>query len=402
MTVNRKICGLTLFFLLIAAAPVMAGGLYLHEYGTPSTGTASAGSGAWANDASTAFHNPAGMTHIDGNQLMAGFMALYSSVEFDPDPATPNSGGGGSDAGGFLPAGSASYVHSYSDDLKLGFSLASLSGAALDYSDDWTGRYQCQNVDIVTMFFTPSIGYRVNDWLSVGAGVALVYGKLEMDIAVPAPGPVSDGGATIDGDDTEFTFNLSALIDLSENTRLGIMYWYETEFDFSGDLKLDRPGLTVGSSTELVLPQTVRASIYHKLNNKFALVGSVAWEDWSELDYVNISANGRTAPLPKNWEDTWHFSAGIHYQLSDTWLLQCGMAYDTSPVGRSDRTADMPIDRQIRYATGFLHEWSKKLTIGAQLEYIDLGDADIKSDNLIGKYDENDLIVASLTLNWKW
>ena len=379
----------------------MAGGLYLHEFATPSTGTASAGSHAWANDASIAFHNPAGMTRIDGNQFMVGTMALLTTVEFEPDASTPNSGGGGGDAGGFIPAGGAYFVHSFSDDLKLGVSLASLSGAALDYDNTWTGRYQAQEVDILTLYFTPTIGYKVNDRLSVGAGVSVIYAELELDVAVPVPG-FPDGRVTLDGDETEFSFNLSALIELSKNTRLGFVYWYETEFDFSGDLTFSKLGLQVGTDTELVLPQKVEASIYHELNEKIALMGSVGWENWSKLENVNVSVRKGTAQLPKNWEDTWHFSGGIHYRLSPPWLLQCGIAYDESPVSSGDRTADMPVDRQLRYAVGVLHNWSEKLTVGTQLEYIDAGSANINSSNLIGEYDKNNLIVASISFNWKW
>ena len=69
-----------------------AGGLYLSEFGTPSMGTAGAGSNAIANDASTAFHNPAGMTRIQGSEAMATAGFLYADVRFDPDPDTPVDG----------------------------------------------------------------------------------------------------------------------------------------------------------------------------------------------------------------------------------------------------------------------------------------------------------------------
>ncbi|MFA9563662.1 MAG: hypothetical protein ACERLM_03000, partial [Acidimicrobiales bacterium] len=42
----------------------------------------------------------------------------------------------------------------------------------------------------------------------------------------------------------------------------------------------------------------------------------------------------------------------VHFRPVEKWLLQLGFSYDTSPVDSDDRTPDMPIDRQIRYATG--------------------------------------------------
>ena len=63
-----------------------AGGLYLQEFATPSMGVASSGAEAVASDASTALHNPAGMTRIKGKELMVGAGLGYSKIEFDPAP----------------------------------------------------------------------------------------------------------------------------------------------------------------------------------------------------------------------------------------------------------------------------------------------------------------------------
>ena len=51
-------------------------GLILYEINSPLTGTASAGWAALAEDASTAFTNPAGMTRLDRSQLLVGAQPL--------------------------------------------------------------------------------------------------------------------------------------------------------------------------------------------------------------------------------------------------------------------------------------------------------------------------------------
>ena len=56
-------------FIFSTFTTVKAGGLYLNEFGTSVMGTAGAGSAAYANDASTAWHNPAGMTRLEGREL---------------------------------------------------------------------------------------------------------------------------------------------------------------------------------------------------------------------------------------------------------------------------------------------------------------------------------------------
>ena len=84
-------------------SPAGAGGLYLNEFATPSMGTAGAGQEAYAGDASTsfAFHNPAGMTRLDGHQVSLGAGVLMGDTEFDTDADTPFAGGNGGDQAGW-------------------------------------------------------------------------------------------------------------------------------------------------------------------------------------------------------------------------------------------------------------------------------------------------------------
>jgi long-chain fatty acid transport protein len=62
--------------LALSASSAMAAGIWLSENGTAGMGTATAGRVALANDASTAFNNPAGMTRLDRSQLQIGLVGL--------------------------------------------------------------------------------------------------------------------------------------------------------------------------------------------------------------------------------------------------------------------------------------------------------------------------------------
>lgn len=378
--------------------PAIAGGLYIQEFATPSSGTADAGAEAWANDASTAIHNPAGMTLLEGNQFMAGIGVSSTTVEFEASANTPVAGDNGGNAGGTLPLGSFSYVHSFSKDFKLGISSYAPAAAVVDYGLTWAGRKQCTETSILMLKLDTTLAYRVNEWLSIGGGPSFIYSELELKTEAVLPG----SQVAIDGNETDVSFSLGLTAELSKNTRLGLVYWYGVEIDYSGDLTRNPLNITVAADTNIVYPQSIRTGIYHKVNDKLAMVGTIGWENWRKLENVNLTVGVGTVPVPKNWEDTWHFSAGLHYRISDPWLLQCGIAYDTSPVDSVNRTADMAVDRQIRYAVGALYEWSEKLSIGGQFKYMDLGDARIDSSTLIGEYDKNHAMVASLSFNWKW
>jgi len=388
--------------LLMIPAVSSAGGLYINEFGTPSMGVAGAGANAVASDASTSFHNAAGMTRIKGHELMGTAGVLNATVKFDPDADTPIPGGDGGDAGGPAPIIGGFYVHSLSDKWKLGANLITITGAVLDYDDDWTGRYLNTEVTLLTMTFYPSIAYRVNNWLSLGGGPQIMYADLKMKAKVPLPGPGGDGEVKIDGDDIAFGFGLGALFEVSEHTRFGVIYQSEIEPEFDGDVKLSPPGLSVDTDTEITLARFIKVSGYHELNDRWALLGTIDWENWSKFENVNISTDSGSKNIPRNWDDTWKFAAGVHFRPVDKWLLQLGFSYDTSPVDSDDRTPDMPIDRQIRYATGVQYQWSDRLSTGAQFVYADYGKAKIDNDLLKGDYKRNDILFFAMNANWKF
>jgi long-chain fatty acid transport protein len=224
----------------------------------------------------------------------------------------------------------------------------------------------------------------------------------ELELKAKGPPPNGNGKVKIDGNDVAFGFGLGALVELSEHTRFGVVYQSEIEPEFDGDVKFSQSGLKAGTDTKITLAQFIKVSGYHELNDQWALLGTVGWEDWSAFKDVNISTGRGSQDIPRNWKDTWKFAAGVHFRPVDKWLLQLGFSYDTSPVDSEDRTPDMPMDRQIRYATGVQYQWSDRLSSGAQFVYADYGKAKIDNDLLKGDYKRNDLFFFAMNANWKF
>jgi long-chain fatty acid transport protein len=151
---------------------------------------------------------------------------------------------------------------------------------------------------------------------------------------------------------------------------------------------------------ELTIPQAVMFSVYHQLSEQWAVMGNIGWQEQSEFGKTNVSLASevsRSLTADRNFHDTWHYALGAQYRFAPEWLLSVGIAYDESPVDDKDRTPDMPLDRQIRYATGLQYDLSEDLTIGAAYTFLDTGDAKIQingADNplrgeLIGDYSSN-------------
>jgi long-chain fatty acid transport protein len=313
------------------SAPVLAGGLYIWEFGHPAQGASGAGVGALAQDASTAFLNPAGIVELDDSNVMVTGIIIDTSIKLSQDAASsatipsvadaagnrPASNGG--DAGGTIPGAAFFYARPVNDKWGWGVSMVSISGALMEYEEpkDFAGRYWATRVDLLTINMTPSLSYRVNDHLSLGLGVPITFGSLEMDIAIPGPlAGTPEGLALIkDGTDISATVLLSALWQATPKLRMGAMYLGENEIEFDSDLELQFPmgggPEDIAADVSFTYPQTIRTWGAYEVNDRVTLLGTVAWEDWSAYDNVFISTPAGQGALPRNWDDTWHFAAGL-------------------------------------------------------------------------------------------
>ncbi len=236
----------------------------------------------------------------------------------------------------------------------------------------------------------------------------VMYADLTYELAGP-PINAPTGGTgrvKVDGDDFAFGFNFGALFEVSPRTRVGVIYVSKVEPEFSGDLKIRTgigPSFATSSDLEFTFPQLVRVGAYHELNDQWALLGTIGWEDWSNFDELLVSTEKGSAAISTEWRDTYHFSGGVHYRPTEDWLLQAGITYDTSPVSSGDRTADMPIDRQIRVAFGTQYQLNERVRVGGAFEYIDLGDAKINDPNLLeGKYKTNRIFMVAVNLGYQF
>ena len=330
-------------FLLVPAA--WGGGLWLYEGGTPDLGTAGAGRAALAADASTASANPAGMTRLDRSQMLSAVQGLYVNSKFD----TQSSGFGGDDggnAGGFVPSGGLHYVHRVTDDFRLGISAGSYFGLGVDYGDDWAGRYYTTEAEMLTFGVNPGAGYRVNKWFSVGAGFSVLYATLDQKVAinnsaVPGQAGLSDGKLEIDSDDVGYGFNLGVLVSPWSRTRFGLTYRSEVDLEFEDAASLKNIGPVLqgllnasgisGSKVEIdmTIPQALMLSGYHQLTPRWAIMGNIGWQQWSEFgkqDLTLRSTDETKFTKDLDYDDTWHFALGAQYRFADSWLWSVGAA----------------------------------------------------------------------------
>ena len=402
----------------LGSGTAWAGGVWVYETATPDLGTASAGRAALAEDASTTFGNPAGMTRLGGVNLLFGLQPTIITTEFDTGTGTTTSGGNGGNAGGFLPAGGIYGSYSILPELKVGCALNSYIGGALNYETTWVGRYYATESTLLTFNLNPVIAYRVLPWLSLGGGFSVQWAKIKQELAVNnVADQLPDGQMKYSDNNFGFGGNIGALFEIDERTRVGVTYRSQVDHSFNDvpsfgqlgpgtEAALRRAGV-IGHSLgiDMTIPQEVMLSAYRELTDDLAVMANFNWQNWGQFGEVGISLNSvppRSLKADANFQDTYQGAVGAHYRLGKPTVLSLGLAYDSAAVDKAHRSPLLPVDEQFRVGVGVQYAVTEDYTLGAAYEYASLGSAPINttrgalSGTLQGDYQINSLNVFAL------
>jgi len=391
-----------------------AGAAYIYEMGNPTdTGYAGAGLAGRANDAGTVFTNPAGMTRFKESKALVGVTGLYLYAPFNPDENTTVAGRDG-DTTEIFGGANFAYIHPVSDDLKLGISMQNYFGLSLNWQKDWVGRYSSTEVTIIAPQLQPTAAYRVTDWLSIGAGAGLTLGYLQDKAAVNNKTlGVPDGSYKLSDTDFAVQGNFGIMIEPSEGTRIGVRYLTETELDFKD--KIDFSGVSQiydrvpKLDLSVKMPQSIMVGAYHRLNDQWAILGSVGWDDWSRFGKIGVefSDTAIDTTVDADFDDTYHVGVGAEYQYTPKLMLTAGFSYDSSMSDSDTRPIDIPLGAMYRYGAGFKYRKSDKMTLGGGLSFLWEGDLEVKRSGndqrgfVSGQYENVSLTFLSFYVQWE-
>jgi long-chain fatty acid transport protein len=250
-------------------------------------------------------------------------------------------------------------VKKLSDRVRLGFSLVAPQGGAMNYGDDFVGRYGATKVSLAAIGGSPSIAYEVNDRLSLGGGVSIIYTQFEESIAinqsalVPGPAVLPDGKIKFDNmTDLGYQPFAGLTYHFSDRLMLGVVYRAEMDVNLDGDLNFRSLAFPTPPADDIDIdwdnPQLLKAGLRYELVPDKLLAFSADWEDWSEFSENQLTVSGGVANpagvLERNFKDTW--SAGVAFIdfSNKTFDYSVGFSYDSSPVRNKDRTIDLPFD----------------------------------------------------------
>lgn len=386
-----------------------AAGFQLIEQNASGLGNAYAGSAAVAENASTIFYNPAGMTQLQDREFSGGLSAVGTSFKFTNQGSNvgqlAGSGNGGDGGGwGLIPNGYMSWA--LNKDLYVGVGVGAPFGLKTEYSNPWVGAAQSTLFDVKTYNVNPSIAYRVNEALSIGGGVNWQRLTAEYGRQTGVAGPVVVVGGVpvvtnvlvnsplklnLEGD--SWGWNVGGLFTLSPTTKVGVSYRSAVSYDLTGNINVSGPSAAVnavassGAKASLKLPDTLIISGTKQVSDKWQMLGDLSWTGWSSIPKIDVirttgaGANTVAQTLDTDFRDTWRVAVGANYQYTQTLKLKFGIAYDQTPVkGAATRLVSLPDNDRTWFSFGTQWTPKKGSTVDFGIAYLALQDAAIDND----------------------
>ena len=392
---------------LASAQLTMAQGFYVDEQSALRLGDAFSGGAAQADDASTAFYNPAGLTRLNKKQLTLNLSAISVDSTFKGDSTTL---GGAPISGKKANASSIAALPSIyfslpmSESLVFGAYINAPYATGADFGDDSVARYFSTKSEITGIDFGTAFGFKATDELSFGISMVMQYISATVASAIntsaackgsePQLAPFTCNGLGINdselgqstydssfemnGDDLNIGFTAGMLYEFTPESRLGFHYKNRITHNLQGKATIDVStnaqtfsnlvGLNdtkANGTAKLETPSQANLSFYQGLGN-FSIQADVQWTDWSSFDQLVVKSDTDiiqevATPQVYDWVESYRYSIGGSYQLNPSLKLRTGFALDKSPIKDENTKIDFAFDDYKAISFGLTYDMNEDM-----------------------------------------
>lgn len=438
---SRVVMGI---LLALSSSSLFASGFQLFEGNGVNAANFSAGMAAGLFDASTASYNPAALVDIHELQVVGAGSIVNTSSKFTgshywasvlaPQLETPEFGTKNGGTNALVPAFHVAYP--VNQRLVVAISATSPFGLSTDYESTihpWmfmvvppagtsyrnrndvrpVTRYSATFTELKVIDISPAFGYVVNDMVSVGGGLHVQYADVTFNSMVGAPataGIAFDTESANNGDGFGWGYHLAVLLKPNDDLRLGLTYLSRVSHDLKG--QSDLAGFFAGAANiaasgvnnpiiqnknlraKTVLPDSIIAGLFYRVNPKLDLTGTVVWTHWHL--FKNITLRGVSAvsispqavvtkippitvSVPQNFRNTWRVMGGFNYHYSPIITLIGGLGFDQTPTNDTDRSVRLPDGNRFAIAGGVHYKHSDRLSFHVGWTHIFIKTVPIRS-----------------------
>ena len=368
--------------LLTSSATAFAGGFQINLQGQKQTGMGHAGTGLCLDNASILF-NPGALSFLDslrGIYIGASFIMPKSTYA---DYATRYVAHPVKHIGTPFTL-YANYQFKKAKKLQAGLGIYTPFGSKVQWEDDWKGQFMIREIDLKTIFIQPTVSYKINDKIGIGAGFIYATGSFSLRKGVPLQDSLGDyGEGTLEGKASGYGFNAGIYFKATDKFSIGLDYRSEVKVSVNGgsadfvtpsSVAQYFPSTTF--STQLRLPQVATVGLGFTPNKKLKLALDVNFVGWKSYDSLVIDFADNTDKLKdihsaRMYKNTFIYRIGAQYQLNEKWTARCGAYYDVTPVQDGYLTPETPDANKIGITVGASFNVTKKIHIDASFLYIE-------------------------------
>jgi long-chain fatty acid transport protein len=348
------------------------------SYAGAAAGGIGMGSMAW---------NPATITMFPGRHSQWNLTYLNANADYQPTsitrlgapngPASPIQNGTGNIGGdgSLIPA--SYFAWQLTDRLWLGWTTGAPFGLRSKPENQvHAAQVYGRSAKVQTINVSPTIGYQVNDWLSVGAALQVQYFDAKLkQAAVSAP---TSPPVIIEGDTIDFGYRFGLTLTPLQGTTIGLAYRSSVRQTLDGTLRT--PLGVVPVKANLNLPDSVVLGVSQVINDQWQAHLGVEWTNWSRFRNIPIvnQLNGLPATsLNFQYDDSWFFSAGAEYRYNRDLTLRAGVGYELSAVNDQNRQIFIADNDRLWLSVGASYQVTDKLKLDLGYTYIHVNKASV-------------------------
>ncbi|MDE6578675.1 MAG: outer membrane protein transport protein [Muribaculaceae bacterium] len=372
--------------------------------------------------AESQFFNPAGMAFMNSkveadasfNAIMPTATATVGGKEYktDCDPSTPFSVFG---------------AFSIFDNLKAGISVYTPYGSSINWTDNWPGATLNQSVKLATYTVQPTVAWRILPNLSVGAGLTLTWGTVDLhkgllsgeqldqmlqllapQLQLPSFRDITPASAQLTGHaGIACGVNLGVMYDITRNVTAGVNFrtksmmkvkagkanveYAVTEPTIQGMLAQRLDGLSKTEFTaEMPLPAVLGfGAAWH--NDRWTAdidAQLTFWSAYKSLDIKFKGASDLDQHLAKNYHNSWLVRGGVEWKATKRFDVRAGLMVDFSPCDKEFYNPETPGMTKIEPTLGFTFNPTSYLGVNVGVMYVaglGVDDASYTTENIITK-----------------
>lgn len=338
---------------------------------------------AMTEDGSSLFFNPGASSFIEKNEVSLNFTPTFANGTF-LEAKTNNIAHTVSPMG--TPFSAYGLFHlKDSSRLKLGMAVYTPFGSTVEWEDGWEGRFALKRLQLLSVFFQPTVSYKVSDRIGLGLGLIYTYGKVNLQKDLPLQfQDGSYGTAELAGTSHGFGFNTGIYFNATDKLKFALTYRSRIDMD----VKKGEATFTVPTSLEdkfpsgefsgsLPLPSVVSLGTVINATDKLLFALDVNYTNWSVYDTLGFDYAVNTESLedtrsPRMYEAAFAFRLGAQYDISDKFKTRIGVSFAQTPSLDDYVTPESPDADRISYTIGLGYAFTEKMSLDASLLYTKL------------------------------